>query len=168
MTYFKHPPPQSGVCHSTVLCSVPTEEVSASNLDPLLLWFVWHADSGCFSVSVKFYEGERPGAGASREDTTKQSSHHYGLFQQGSVERSRLQPMLMSSTALEVSGHNLKGRTYLFLFCCSELYIYFCQFYPCYCTIQNDHMYSEGQNLLLDLVKDAWMLTAALLYTFIL
>lgn len=29
-------------------------------------------------------------------------------------------------------------------------------------------MYSEGQNLLLDLVKDAWMLTAALLYASIL
>lgn len=156
MTYFKYPSPQSGVCHSTVLCPVPTEEVSATNIDVLFPWFVLCAELGCFSVYVKFYEGEQPGAGGSREDTTKQSSRNHCLFQQGSVEQSRLQPILMSSI-----WYNLKDRTFFFLL---FWVIYFCQFYPCYCTILNDYMYNESQNLLLDLVKDAWMLTAALMF----
>lgn len=74
---------------------------------------------------MKFYEGEQPGAGASREFTTKQSSHHHCLFQQGSVVQSRLQPILMSSIALEVSGHNLKGRIFfLFFFVAVLSYIF--------------------------------------------
>jgi len=49
MIYLKYPSPQPGVCHSVVLCPVPTEKVSAFNLIyfPLVCWMCWIGMSFC-------------------------------------------------------------------------------------------------------------------------